>query len=121
LVKPARPEDEAVHPVLVQGVAAHLHHHRVAAGVEHLAEERVERERVGRGVGGLERAAREAGVDGPDPAGGRAPGGADALQQPGGGGLPVGAGDAEEHQLARRLPVEVRAISASACRAFETW
>ena len=98
----AGPEGEPVHALLVERVAGHLHHHRVRAGVEHLPEEAVQRQRVRGGVRGLLRPAGEAHVDGADAAHRRASGRADGFEEVGRRRLPVGAGDGEEHQLVGR-------------------
>ena len=87
------------HPLLVDAVRADLHHRLLAAGVAHLRHHAVDVERLGRGAERRHGARAEVVVDGADQAD-LLLAVEEMLEQVRDRGLPVGAGDADDRQVA---------------------
>ena len=100
-------EDHAVDPALHQGVAGDLHRAGGHRPLLHHREQAVEVRRLGRGQRGLDLLAVDAGADRADDGRPDARSLEGALGEPGGGGLALGAGDAEHPQRAGRVAVHV--------------
>ena len=93
---------------LHQGVAAHLDRHALDAALHHLAQQSVEFQGSRRGQGRRPGLVPDPDAGGADDAGAPAGGAEDGLQHPGGRGLAVGAGDADDPQCALGMAVKAR-------------
>ena len=99
-------EDDAVDPAHHERVAGDLHRAGVDAALAHHREEAVEVGRLGRGQLGLDVLAGDAGADGPDHGGGDAGRRQALLEDAGGRGLALGAGDADDAQAGGGVAVD---------------
>ena len=102
----ARGELEARHALLLHTDGTHFHEAVPATCIDHLGEEAVDGDRVGRRVGGLQPAVVHVVGDRGQQAAGMAQGLEQAVQQGDGRGLPVRSRDAHERQLPARMSVE---------------
>ena len=100
---------DAGHTVHHQALAGHLHQGHIAARIEELAEGLLQLVAFGGGVGGLLMAAHEIDAVGTDHAHLFARGFQHALDHVGGGGLALGAGNADHGHLLGRVTEEVAA------------
>ena len=115
-------EDHAVDPPLHQRVAGDLHRARLDPALAHHREQPVQVGRLGRGERRLDVLAVDAGADGADDGGAHPRTLEGVLGQPGGGGLALGAGDAEQAQRAGRVVVHgATANRPSNVRGLATW
>ena len=96
----------AGHPFLGQGVGRHLHHRVRYAGRVHVAQQRLQFDRLGGGERGRIGAARVAVVDRSDDADRPSRGFSDGFQDVRGGGLPARSGHADQFQIVTRPTVE---------------
>ena len=99
-------EDDAVDPAEDQRVAGDLHRAGVDAPLRHHGEEAVQVGRLGGGELGLHVLPRDPGADGADHGRGQPGGGEPLLEEAGGRGLALGAGDADDAQPGGRVAVD---------------
>ena len=97
----------AVHAVMAQGLTADLQHTVVHTGVQHFAEQAVQLQAFGGGVGGGLVHTGNVHAVGADVGAGQAGLGHNGGGQQGGGGLALGAGNANQMQLIRGVAVEI--------------
>lgn len=93
------------HPVQLHGLAGHLHHHVLDAGLYHLRKVLLHQEGLRGGVDGRDVPVADDGLDGADKAGGFPRLLQDAPDHVGGGGLALGTGNADGGQFFRRVAI----------------
>ena len=100
-------ELDARHPVELHGLRGHLHDHVGAARLLHLGEALVQLQRLRGGIPGVaEHLVPDEGAHGADHAGLMARGGENGAEDIGGGGLALGAGDADDGQPVGGVAIE---------------